>query len=60
MTVECWLAAAVADAERRGLAALKPMLETLARSTAALREADRQNSASTDQRTNGSPDRSTP
>ena len=41
MTVESWLAAAIADAERRGLAGLKPILETLARSTAALREADR-------------------
>ena len=29
------------DADRRGLPALKPLLETLARSTAALREADR-------------------
>ena len=40
MTVEAWLAAAIADAERRGLAALKPLLETLGRSTAALRAAD--------------------
>jgi hypothetical protein len=28
------------DAERRGLAALKPMLETFARATSALRTAD--------------------
>ncbi|MGB2713638.1 MAG: hypothetical protein WBC51_05630 [Vicinamibacterales bacterium] len=41
MTVESWLAAAIADAESRGLAGLKPILETLARSTLALREADR-------------------
>jgi hypothetical protein len=41
MTVESWLAAAIADAERRGLTGLKPILETLARSTSALREADR-------------------
>jgi hypothetical protein len=41
MTIESWLKAACDDAERRGLAALKPLLETLARSTAALREADR-------------------
>ena len=41
MTVESWLAAAMADADRRGLAPLKPLLETLARSTAALRAADR-------------------
>jgi hypothetical protein len=40
MTVESWLAAAIADAERRGLPDLKPLLETLARSTAALRKAD--------------------
>jgi hypothetical protein len=39
MTVESWLASAVADAERRGLPALKPLLETLARSTEALRHA---------------------
>jgi hypothetical protein len=41
MTLEAWLKAASEDAERRGLADLKPLLETLARSTAALREADR-------------------
>ena len=41
MTVDDWLRAAIADAERRGLGALKPILETLARSTAALREAER-------------------
>jgi hypothetical protein len=40
MTVDAWLAAALADAERRGLAPLKTLLETLARSTAALRAAD--------------------
>jgi hypothetical protein len=40
MSVDSWLAAAVADAERRGLPQLKPMLETLARSTDALRKAD--------------------
>jgi hypothetical protein len=39
MTVESWLASAVADAERRELPALKPLLETLARSTEALRRA---------------------
>lgn len=41
MTIESWLKAACEDAERRGLADLKALLETLARSTAALREADR-------------------
>ena len=40
MLIESWLAAAIADAERRGLPGLKPILETLARSTAALRAAD--------------------
>ncbi|HEX6972776.1 MAG TPA: hypothetical protein VF147_00160 [Vicinamibacterales bacterium] len=40
MTVDAWLKAAIDDAERRGLAELKPLLETLARSTRALREAD--------------------
>jgi hypothetical protein len=38
--VHAWLAAAVADAERRGLGDLAPLLKTLARSTAALRAAD--------------------
>jgi hypothetical protein len=42
MTVETWLAHAIAEAERRGLADLKPLLESLARNTAALREADDQ------------------
>ena len=40
MDVENWLAAACADAERRGLPELKPLLETLARSLTALRSAD--------------------
>jgi hypothetical protein len=35
--IDSWLAAAVADAEKRGLPELKPFLETLARSMAALR-----------------------
>lgn len=39
--VEAWLRAACADADHRALGALKPMLEALARSTSALREADR-------------------
>jgi len=38
--VAAWLAAAIADAESRGLPELKPLLETLARSTEALRDAD--------------------
>jgi len=40
MTVQVWLNAAIADAERRGLPELKPLLETLARSTEALRRAE--------------------
>ena len=35
-----WLAGACADAEQRGLPQLKPLLEGLARATAALRDAD--------------------
>ena len=45
--VAAWLAAAVADAERRGLPELKPLLETLARSTASLRSADDEDSGRT-------------
>jgi hypothetical protein len=40
MTVKDWLQAACADAERRGLAQLAPLLETLARSTERLRAAE--------------------
>lgn len=40
MTVDSWLQMALADAERRGLADLKPLLEALARATRALRDAD--------------------
>ena len=38
--VSSWLAAAIADAESRGLPQLKPLLETLSRSLQALRNAD--------------------
>jgi len=38
--VAAWLARASADAEARGLTALVPLLDSLARSTAALRDAD--------------------
>ena len=41
MTPDRWLQSACADAERRGLPELKALLETLARSTAALREHER-------------------
>jgi hypothetical protein len=40
MTIEDWLASACADADRRGLADLKPLLESLADATKALRGAD--------------------
>jgi hypothetical protein len=40
VTVGAWLKAAIEDAERRGLPELKPLLESLARATAALRGAD--------------------
>ena len=39
-SIDAWLRAACADADRRGLQELKPLLEALARSTAALRAAD--------------------
>ena len=42
MTVEHWLRIACADADRRGLPQLKPLLESLARSTDRLRTADRE------------------
>ena len=40
--LEAWLAAACADAERRGLGELKPLLESMAKSSGALRDADAQ------------------
>ena len=40
MTVKLWLEHAINDAERRGLAGMRPLLEALARSTSALRTAD--------------------
>ena len=40
MTIEDWLKAAVADAARRGMPELKPLLEAIARATQALRGAD--------------------
>jgi hypothetical protein len=40
MEISDWLASAVADAERRGLHALRPLLDTLALSTQALRNGD--------------------
>jgi hypothetical protein len=40
VTIKTWLDNAVQDAERRGLPALRPLLEAMARSTSALRSAD--------------------
>lgn len=40
MTIEDWLRDALADADRRKLPDLKPLLEALARSTKALRDAN--------------------
>jgi hypothetical protein len=40
MELDDWLKAALADAERRGLADLQPLLDTLVRATRALRRAD--------------------
>lgn len=39
MTIEEWLKAAVADADRRSLPELKPLLESLAQATRMLRSA---------------------
>ena len=40
MTIDAWLRLALADAERRGLPVLKPLLEQLARALEVLRGAD--------------------
>jgi hypothetical protein len=40
MTTDAWLHAALEDADRRSLPDLKPLLESLARATEALRAAD--------------------
>jgi hypothetical protein len=40
MDIDAWLTSACDDARRRGLEGLIPLLETLARSTRALRAAD--------------------
>jgi hypothetical protein len=40
MTVDAWLQASLADADRRGLPELRPLLEALAQATRALRAAD--------------------
>jgi len=40
MTIDAWLQSALADAERRGLPELKPLLEALAKTVAVVRAAD--------------------
>ena len=40
MTIESWLQATIADAEKRGLPELKPLVEGLAQATRVLRNAD--------------------
>ena len=40
MTIDTWLKAAIADAERRGLPELIPLLENFAQAIRALRESD--------------------
>jgi len=51
MKIDGWLQSAVADAERRGLPDLKPLLETLAKAVAAIRAADfNLNAASSNER----------
>jgi hypothetical protein len=46
MNIDQWLQSALADADRRGLPALKPILEALAKATKALRAADFNDNAS--------------
>ena len=40
MEIDAWVTAAIADAERRGLPELRPLIEALAQATRALRDAD--------------------
>jgi hypothetical protein len=53
MTIDAWLQSAVADAERRGLPELKPLLEALAKAVNVVRGADFNVNASTDRRLPG-------
>ncbi len=56
MTVKSWLENAIQDAERRGLGALRPILEVLARSTSALRTADWNSDATGESESPSTPD----
>jgi hypothetical protein len=40
VTIDAWVSAAIADAERRGLPELRPLIEALAQATRALRDTD--------------------
>jgi hypothetical protein len=40
VTIKLWLEQAIQDADRRGVPALRPLLEALARATSVLRNAD--------------------
>ena len=51
-----WLASAIADAERRGLPELRPLLEGLARSTAVVRDADLEQARRDDETAPPAPD----
>jgi hypothetical protein len=48
MKIDAWIQNAMADAERRGLPELKPLLEALAKTVAVVRAADFNVSASPD------------
>jgi hypothetical protein len=48
MKIDAWFQNAMADAERRGLPELKPLLEALAKSVAVVRAADFNVNASPD------------
>jgi hypothetical protein len=56
MTIKVWLDTAIQDAERRNLPALRPMLETFARATSALRSADWNFDATDQQHQTSTPD----
>jgi hypothetical protein len=56
MTIEAWLEKSLRDAERRGLPALKPLLEALARSMSALRAADWNDDIAANDRDTRAPD----
>jgi hypothetical protein len=60
MDVPAWLAQATADAEARGLPQLKPLLESLAASTAALRAAEFAGSVATESTARAAAERAEP